>query len=968
MPSPRLRSLISLSALVVALLVGCRRAPTEPPEGEQAGAQGDAKGDAKGSKGEGHDPDAHAGEGGHDHGELGGDLGAELDAAPTGPRTREAQATPQTRDAALLAVSHGNPEGAIEFLAKHVTKQADDHEAALALAWAQRLVGKLADAERTLADLAKRSKTASIEAEALRRLARIDRLRGDAKQAEQHLRDAVKLAPDDLLLAGELVNVLVLTGRRGDQETRTLVDRLYDAYGNGTAQTAGELLGAAHAGLAEFAFKSANRVLGEAEAAAPASGGSELGDEIALLRAAVFLEKYNAEEAGQTLALVLERDPWNAEALAMLGQVMLEQFQLAAASRVAEEALMVAPTNPDAHAVLAWIALIEGRREEARERIVKHVVPVNPSHAQGQAVLAALSFYDRKPKDYDKARDAVLAFNPRDGLFFSDLGDLLGYLHLYPEADQILVDAVKRLPDDPYVQGAYGLSRLRLGDEPAGLAALEKAWKKDKYNERTLNMRSLYQERIAPNYTEIVSGDLTLRLPTELQDVVSPGFLAAIGRARKALDTAYGIKISPLRIEMFADPDDFSVRTVGTPSLGAVGVCFGPVITSIGPYAGTHNFDQVIWHEIAHSYAIELSEGRVPRWFTEGLSEWESEVADASWARESAMLLFEARRANKLRKLSELELAFLRAESPIMMEVAYSTAAWAMRYLGETYGRPKIVALLKGYAQGKSTEALFVEVLGKDMPTVEQEFEAWFDKQLDLKMSGWRPDPDKPDDERMKALELAFEQASGGKLEQAQATLDKLIKDQQGDGFQTRMTLAAVLERRDDLKGALVQYEKAAAFAKEQSEPLMAIIGIAGKQGDLAKQLSVLEQLLALDGMSLEPALKMIEVAVLLDDKRLAQAVARANAIAPLHPSALAATALLEHRSAKTGAAKARVTALLDVAMKTALLPEVADDVLLVSAVAAAEIGDPRVRDLAPRALKLPGLPDRVKKLLEKHA
>ena len=35
---------------------------------------------------------------------------------------------------------------------------------------------------------------------------------------------------------------------------------------------------------------------------------------------------------------------------------------------------------------------------------------------------------------------------------------------------------------------------------------------------------------------------------------------------------------------------------------------------------------------------------------------------------------------------------------------------------------------------------------------------------------------------------------------------------QQGDGFQTRMTLAAVLERRDDQKGAIVQYEKAAAL------------------------------------------------------------------------------------------------------------------------------------------------------------
>ncbi|MFV8750706.1 tetratricopeptide repeat protein [Nannocystaceae bacterium ST9] len=961
MPTTRLRQRLRLSALsltvIVALAVGCRREHTEsPPDPTEEGSKTDAG--KPGPKGPGVDE-------GHEHGGFeGGGIGPDLEAAPVGPRVRDKVDPPQTRDAALIAVSHANPEGAIEFLTKHVGKQPDDHEAALALAWAQRLVGDRKAAEKTLGDLIKRTKDSAIKVEATRRLARLARMRGDAKQAEQHLRDATKLAPDDLLIKGELVNVLVLTGRRDAPETRQMVDALYDAYGNGSAQTAGELLGAAHAGLAEFAFKSANRVLGEAETAAPASSGSELADEIAMLRAGVFLEKYKPEEAAETLAMILQRDPWNSEALAMLSVVMLDQFQLAAASRIADETLLVDPGNPDAHATLAWIALIEGRREEARDRVTKHVIAANPSHAAGQAVLAALAFYDRKPKDYAKARDAVLAFNPKDGLFFADLGDLLGYLHLYPEADEILTDGIARLPDDPYVQGAFGLSKLRLGDETAGREALEKAWKKDKYNERTLNVRQLYSERIVPNYTEQVHGDLTLRLPTELQDVVSPGFVAAIGKARKSLDAAYGVKISPLRIEMFADPDDFSVRTVGVPSLGAVGVCFGPVITSIGPYAGTHNFDQVIWHEIAHSYAISLSEGRVPRWFTEGLSEWESEVADPSWARESAALLFEARRADKLRKLSELELAFLRAESSIMMEVAYSTAAWAMRYIGETYGRPKIVEMLRGYAKGKSTEQLFVEVLGKDMPTVEKEFEAWFDQQLDAKLSGWRPSPDQPGDERMKALELALGQAGEGKFEAAQATLEKLIKDQKGDGFQTRMTLAAVLERRDDDKGAIANYEKAAAFARESIEPLVAIVGLAEKQGDFGKQLDVLEQILAIEAMDLTPALKMIQLAAMHDDKRLAAAVERATAIAPLHPTVLAANALLAHRAK---ASKTRVAALLDVAMKTALLPDATGEVVIVTALAAAEIGDPRVRDLAARALKEPGLPDRAKKLLEKH-
>ncbi len=957
MPTPRLRQYLQLSALLVALLVGCRRESTQTPQPDPS---------AEGSPGDAKKPGPGEADEGHEHGEFESGEQAELDSAPVGPRTRDKLDPPQTRDAALIAVSHGNPEGAIEFLTKHLGKTPDDHEAALALAWAQRLVGKRKEAEKTLGDLAKRTKDKTIEVEAMRRLARLARMRGDAKQAEQLLRDATKLAPDDLLIQGELVNILVLTGRRDAPEARQMVDALYDAYGNGSAQTAGELLGAAHAGLAEFAFKSANRVLGEAESAAPASSGSELADEIAMLRAGVFLEKYRPQEAGETLAMILERDPWNSEALAMLSVVLLDQFQLAGASRIADEALLVDPSNPDAHAVLGWIALIEGRREEARERVTKHVITVNPSHGPGQAVLAALAFFDRAPKDYAKARDAVLAFNPKDGLFFADLGDLLNYLHLYPEADTILEDGVKRLPDDPYVQGALGLSKLRLGDETAGREALEKAWKKDKYNERTLNVRQLYKERIIPNYTEQVHGDLTLRLPTELQDLVAPGFVDAISKARKSLDAAYGVKISPLRIEIFADPDEFSVRTVGVPSLGAIGVCFGPVITSMGPYAGTHNFDQVIWHEIAHSYAISLSEGRVPRWFTEGLSEWESEVADPSWARESASLLFEARRADKLRKLSELELAFLRAESPIMMEVAYSTAAWAMRFFGETYGRPKIVEMLRGYAKGKSTEQLFVEVLGKDMPAIEAEFEAWFDKQLDTKLSGWRPAPDQRDDERMKALELAFSQAGEDKFEAAQATLEKLIKDQKGDGFQARMTLAAVLERRDDAKGAILNYEKAAAFARESIEPMIAIVALAAKQGDFGKQLDVLEQILAIDAMSLDPVLRMVMLAAEHDDKRLAAAVARGNTIAPLHPTLLAASALLEHRSGKSGA-KARAIALLDVAMKTALLPEARGDVLVVTALAAAEMGDPRARDLAPRALKESDLPDRAKKLLEKH-
>ncbi|WP_146156408.1 peptidase MA family metallohydrolase [Enhygromyxa salina] len=946
---PRTRHLL----LLLALAVGCKTDGTVSPDGGDEGGVVDEGGDASGGEGGAIDPEAIASE-----------VGEALEQEPTGPREREKPADPQTRDAALVAVAHGNPDGAIKFLVEHLESNANDHEARFALARGQRLVGQLDEADKTLSALHKSAKDAKVKAEALRRLAQLRFARGDIKGAEQHIRDARKLAPDEILLAGELVRLMFLTGRAQEREARELIDQLYASYSDGTAQSAEDLLGTAYAGLAERAFKSSSRVLQEAERAAPASAGSEIGDEISMELTELFLEKYKPGEAGETLAQVLARDPWNPEALAKMGWVFLDQFKLAAASRAAEESLQVNPENADAHAVLAWVALIEGHREVARAHIVDHVVNVNPSHHGGQIVLAALAIFDRDTRGYAKARDAVLAFNPRDGRFFSQLSDLLGYLHLYPEADAVLVEGAKILPKDPYVLGALGLSKLRLGDEAAGREALDKAWKKDKYNARTLNVRQLYSERIEPHYAERVEKDLTLRLPAEFQDMLAPGYVTAITRAREALDKGYGIKISPLRIEMYADPDEFSIRTVGVPSLGAVGVCFGAVITSIGPYSGTHNFNQVIWHEIAHSYAIELSAGRVPRWFTEGLSEWESEVADPSWARESAELLFEARRHDKLRKLSELELAFLRAESPLMMEVAYATAAWAMRYLGETYGRPKIVALLKGYATGKSTDELFKQILGKDLATVEADFSAWFDSELDRKLSGFRPSQDKPDDPRTKALMKALEVAGAGELDEAQKLLEDLIAAQ-GDGFHARSTLAAVLDQKGDEKGAIKQYEKAASFALESLAPFMAIAKIAREQKDVALEIDQLEKILAIDAMSLEPPLRMIILAAATGDKRLEAAVDRANAIAPLHPVALAASALIAKRNK---AKKQDITAMLDEVMVTALRPDATLDVVVMAAIAAEEIGDPRVKDLAPRALQSQELPEPARKKLKKHA
>ncbi|MCA9716514.1 MAG: hypothetical protein KC468_17720, partial [Myxococcales bacterium] len=361
---------------------------------------------------------------------------------------------------------------------------------------------------------------------------------------------------------------------------------------------------------------------------------------------------------------------------------------------------------------------------------------------------------------------------------------------------------------------------------------------------------------------------------------------------------------------------------------------------------------------------------RVPRWFTEGLSEWESEVADPSWARESAELLAAAQRKGKLRKLHELELAFLRAESPVMMEVAYSEAAYAIRYLGETYGLPQLIKILEGYAEGQSTEALFERHLGKGMPAVEREFETWLKSQLSKKVSGWHPAPEGGGPAAAKAgprdelYRRALAQARESDFDGASRTLQQLIQ-QDGDGYPARMLLAEVLLQGPSWKSAKKHLERARSFHVEAIEPLVKLAEVARRAGDVTAEKAVLKDAIEIDALSLDPAARLLMLARVTGDAALLdQAYARATEIAPLHPITLAIRA---ERLAQGGDA-AGAGAVLQRATRG--LDEGPVDTVVVVALAAAAAGKQAMaRELATAAQKhADSLPREARQALEKLA
>ncbi|MGH1342000.1 MAG: peptidase MA family metallohydrolase [Nannocystales bacterium] len=925
---------------------GCEQKPVSaPPTDVAPRGAGPAQPDPLG--------DTSAAYGGHD--EAGSLQSAE-------PRTRPEPAKLESREAAIEAVTHGNPEGGRDFLSGFVTEHPTDIDALHALARAHLLLGDTAATRAALhAQIGKDTTATRLAAESLAR-------EGQLEQAAAMLRDAAKKNAGSMALRGDLVTIEVARGKRDDAAVKSLMDGLYDDYEADRAKTEGDLFAVAQAALGrgtKGALKDANMVFGEAEelAGANAPAGWDL-EAIVLRRADMFREKYAAEDALQTYALILEgRDAWHPDALAGSARVHVDNLAFAVATRLAQEALLVDPTHPDAHAVLARIALIEGRRDEAHSRIEEHVLARNPSHTSGLAVMAALSIVKGDDAGYTRWRDAALAVNPHNGLYYKELADVLGFLHLYPETDVILIDGLTRAPKDPAVLAARALNLLRLGKEKVARELLEQAWSRDPFNERTRNTLDLYDERIDKLYGERKVGDLVLRLPSDERDLIEPVLVESTRTSRDALDAAYHTQAGELRLEFFSDPSDFSIRTVGVPSLGAVAVCFGPVITFIGPYAGRFNIDNVIRHELGHVYAIRLSKGRVPRWFTEGLSEWESEQADPAFARESAQLLVSARRAGKLRKLSELELAFIRAESPQMMEVAYATAAYSIRYLGSTYGRDKLIAMLKGYAAGKHTEELMKTHLGKPLSQVEDEFEAWFFAQLDGVFSGWQPaaDPSKGD-ERDALFQRALASAQEGDRDAARAALEELI-GRDGDGFAPRMMLVRLADPSAPSTQTRKHLEAARAFHRESVEPLVMLANLARKEDRPDDEKRHLEAALAIDGDGFEPAGRLLMLGVVTADRTATKlALRRARAIAPLHPIALAGQALALKAKGNTK----RATALARAAAKRLEGAEGPADTFVIVALAAADTGDAATaRVMAKRALELGGLPKAAKTRIE---
>ncbi len=446
----------------------------------------------------------------------------------------------------------------------------------------------------------------------------------------------------------------------------------------------------------------------------------------------LFMEKFNVPEAQKCFQDVLKYDPNHAEAWA--GWAWVEwnaaRPKKAKGKKHAEQALKVNPNLVEAMLYLASMAIYD--KEYGRATIlVQRALKVNPNHLRALAHLGTIHFLRDKKADFAKVEARLKKINSAFGDFYTIIAKFADRHHRYPEAVALLKKAKAMDAKDSKALSALGAALLRVGEEGDGLFWLKEAWKLDRFNHQTMNLLNLY-DALKKNYTTIKVGHFRIKVAKDEAKIIGRYIPPIVTAALKRYMKKYRWKPpKPITLELYDKSADFGVRTFGEPSHGGIlGVCFGPVITALSPSLGRANWAMVLTHELAHTVHIHMSRGRVPRWFTEGLAEYETIILRPEWQREHNLDTYRSIKMGQLKGVTEINRAFTHSKTQKGVVIAYFQSSQLIRFIAGKWGYKALNRALRMYGKNKTTSQVIPAVTGLTVDAFDRAFKVWMLAQL----------------------------------------------------------------------------------------------------------------------------------------------------------------------------------------------------------------------------------------------
>jgi tetratricopeptide (TPR) repeat protein len=478
-------------------------------------------------------------------------------------------------------------------------------------------------------------------------------------------------------------------------------------------------------------------------------------------------------DANKAFRIAVDSSPKNADYRVRWGRLFLERFNKEEAEKLFREALAIDENNPGAVLGLAMVAS-DGYESKAVE-LAEKAIELDPKLAEAEELLAQLALEDNNPKKAAAEADTALKLQPEslDAMAIHASIDLLGdnkespwiakilkinpvygdayatIAHFfvlnrrYEEGIKLYRKAIELDPELNHARTELGVNLMRLGEEKEAREQLVKSYESGYRDALTVNSLTLLDSY--KNFVTFKTNNTTVKLHKKEAELLRPYIESELKRAIATYEKKYKMKLEkPVQVEVYPDHEDFAVRTLGMPGLGALGVTFGYVVAMDSPSGrrpGTFHWDSTLWHELSHVFVLTATGHKVPRWFTEGMAVHEETAASPDWGDRLDPEAINAIQKKKLLPIAQLDRGFIRPSYPSQVVVSYFQAGKICDYIAQKWSYDTLLAMIKSFAEAKSTPQVIEEQLKLKPEEFDKQFLDWLTAQTKVTVNGfaqWR--------------------------------------------------------------------------------------------------------------------------------------------------------------------------------------------------------------------------------------
>ena len=287
-----------------------------------------------------------------------------------------------------------------------------------------------------------------------------------------------------------------------------------------------------------------------------------------------------------------------------------------------------------------------------------------------------------------KYREA-LKYVPHDQALTLALGYLLWQQEHYREAVDLLLPESDRHPESPDYPAMLGSAFYGMENLDQAIAQWNKALAiHDNAQIREAVQRAERERAVSGSFAELRSGHYVLRYDGQQNERLSGEILSTLEGAFQDLSLDLGYAPADSIVVIVYSHQEFRDVT-RTPSwVGAAND--GKLRLPVSGLTGvTPELARVLKHELTHSFVRQITLGRCPIWFNEGLAQLEEGASTARPGRELARALA----ADKTPAFATLDSSFVGLPAA-QVGLAYAHSLAALEFLRDTYGMEEIRRLL----------------------------------------------------------------------------------------------------------------------------------------------------------------------------------------------------------------------------------------------------------------------------------